>query len=104
MDYLTSHATSKAAASSGTPYSHTRSSTDFPSATKHVHVLPSDSNFGWYIATIILLVLLGGLFSGLTLGLMGLDSVCDHVLPSRQLLTMAIIGKSPGFKSIRDSR
>jgi metal transporter CNNM len=29
----------------------------------------------WYIAIVVGLVLLGGLFSGLTLGLMGLDSV-----------------------------
>jgi hypothetical protein len=42
---------------------------------KHVHVTPSDPRFGWYIAVIVGLVLLGGVFSGLTLGLMGLDSV-----------------------------
>jgi len=42
---------------------------------KHVHVTPADPLFGWYIAVIIGLVLLGGVFSGLTLGLMGLDSV-----------------------------
>jgi metal transporter CNNM len=31
--------------------------------------------FWWYIALIFALVLLGGVFSGLTLGLMGLDTV-----------------------------
>jgi len=31
--------------------------------------------FWWYIALIAALVLLGGVFSGLTLGLMGLDTV-----------------------------
>ena len=41
----------------------------------HVHVPPDDPLFGWYIALVVLLVLLGGVFSGLTLGLMGLDSV-----------------------------
>lgn len=41
----------------------------------HVHVDPTSPLFMWYIAIVIGLVLLGGLFSGLTLGLMGLDSV-----------------------------
>jgi metal transporter CNNM len=41
----------------------------------HVHVDPSSPWFWWYIVIIIAFVLLGGLFSGLTLGLMGLDSV-----------------------------
>ncbi|GFZ49221.1 Uncharacterized protein JCM24511_06971 [Saitozyma sp. JCM 24511] len=40
----------------------------------HVHVDPTSALFMWYIAIVIGLVLLGGLFSGLTLGLMGLDS------------------------------
>jgi hypothetical protein len=44
-------------------------------ANKHVHVTPSDPRFVWYILTAITLVLLGGIFSGLTLGLMGLDTV-----------------------------
>ena len=49
-------------------------------AASHVHVPPTDIRFGWYIGTIVVLVLLGGVFSGLTLGLMGLDSVsrADH--------------------------
>jgi hypothetical protein len=41
----------------------------------HVHVDPTSPLFMWYIAIVVGLVLLGGLFSGLTLGLMGLDSV-----------------------------
>ncbi|ORY27814.1 hypothetical protein BCR39DRAFT_537401, partial [Naematelia encephala] len=49
-------------------------------AGKHVHVTPSDPLFGYYVVFIILLVLLGGAFSGLTLGLMGLDSVNLQVL------------------------
>lgn len=44
----------------------------------HVHVGFATSLFWWYIAFIIGLVLLGGVFSGLTLGLMGLDPVCIH--------------------------
>lgn len=31
--------------------------------------------FKWYIILSVVLVLLGGIFSGLTLGLMGLDTV-----------------------------
>ena len=34
----------------------------------------------WYIAIVVGLVLLGGLFSGLTLGLMGLDSVSPLII------------------------
>lgn len=45
---------------------------------KHVHVHPSDPVFIWYILTAITLVVFGGIFSGLTLGLMGLDTV--HML------------------------
>ncbi|KAK1926456.1 hypothetical protein DB88DRAFT_481900 [Papiliotrema laurentii] len=50
------------------------------SSKNHVHVSPSDPLFGWYITVIVALVLLGGVFSGLTLGLMGLDSVNLQVL------------------------
>jgi metal transporter CNNM len=50
------------------------------SANKHVHVTPSDPRFVWYILTAITLVLLGGIFSGLTLGLMGLDTINLQVL------------------------
>ncbi|BEI83717.1 hypothetical protein CcaverHIS002_0403210 [Cutaneotrichosporon cavernicola] len=50
------------------------------SATKHVHVNPSDPRFVWYILTAITLVALGGIFSGLTLGLMGLDTINLQVL------------------------
>ncbi|RSH90330.1 hypothetical protein EHS25_001664 [Saitozyma podzolica] len=46
----------------------------------HVHVDPTSPLFMWYIAIVVGLVLLGGLFSGLTLGLMGLDSVNLQVL------------------------
>ena len=42
---------------------------------KHVHVSPESPLFAWYIVIIIVLVLLGGIYSGLTLGLMGLDTV-----------------------------
>jgi len=42
----------------------------------HVHVGFGTTLFWWYIALIAALVLLGGVFSGLTLGLMGLDTVC----------------------------
>lgn len=45
---------------------------------KHVHVTPSDPLFVWYIVTIVVLIILGAVFSGLTLGLMGLDSVSAH--------------------------
>jgi metal transporter CNNM len=41
----------------------------------HVHVGFGTTLFWWYIAFILALVLLGGVFSGLTLGLMGLDTV-----------------------------
>lgn len=41
----------------------------------HVHVDPLSPLFWSYVASVVLLVILGGLFSGLTLGLMGLDSV-----------------------------
>lgn len=41
----------------------------------HVHVGFGTTLFWWYIALIVGLVLLGGVFSGLTLGLMGLDPV-----------------------------
>lgn len=41
----------------------------------HVHVGFGTTLFWWYIALIFALVLLGGVFSGLTLGLMGLDTV-----------------------------
>lgn len=44
----------------------------------HVHVGVGTPLFWWYIAFIIALVLLGGVFSGLTLGLMGLDPVGIH--------------------------
>ncbi|KLT41909.1 DUF21-domain-containing protein [Cutaneotrichosporon oleaginosum] len=50
------------------------------SVTKHVHVTPSDPRFVWYILTAVALVLLGGIFSGLTLGLMGLDTINLQVL------------------------
>jgi metal transporter CNNM len=43
--------------------------------TKHVHVEPDNPYFAWYIVISVVLVLLGGVFSGLTLGLMGLDTV-----------------------------
>ncbi|WWC59240.1 uncharacterized protein I303_101790 [Kwoniella dejecticola CBS 10117] len=46
----------------------------------HVHVDPHSSLFLWYILIIVGLVLLGGVFSGLTLGLMGLDTVNLQVL------------------------
>ncbi|CAD6565425.1 MAG: hypothetical protein TREMPRED_001274 [Tremellales sp. Tagirdzhanova-0007] len=46
----------------------------------HVHVTHDDPLFVWYIAIIVVLVLLGACFSGLTLGLMGLDSVNLQVL------------------------
>ncbi|WRT64991.1 uncharacterized protein IL334_001932 [Kwoniella shivajii] len=46
----------------------------------HVHVDPNSTLFLWYIVIIIGLVLLGGVFSGLTLGLMGLDTVNLQVL------------------------
>ncbi|ORX34416.1 hypothetical protein BD324DRAFT_635793 [Kockovaella imperatae] len=49
-------------------------------AEKHVHVSPEDPRFLWYILVIVVLVLLGGVFSGLTLGLMGLDTVNLQVL------------------------
>ncbi|ODN75427.1 hypothetical protein L202_06578 [Cryptococcus amylolentus CBS 6039] len=52
--------------------------TDYPD--KHVHVPLSSPLFFWYIAAIMFLVLLGGVFSGLTLGLMGLDTVNLQVL------------------------
>lgn len=42
----------------------------------HVHVGFGTTLFWWYIVLILVLVLLGGVFSGLTLGLMGLDTVC----------------------------
>ncbi|KAK8846786.1 hypothetical protein IAR55_005874 [Kwoniella newhampshirensis] len=48
--------------------------------TKHVHVPIDSPLFGWYILAILGLVLLGGVFSGLTLGLMGLDTVNLQVL------------------------
>ena len=43
----------------------------------HVHVGFGTTLFWWYIVLILVLVLLGGVFSGLTLGLMGLDTVCQ---------------------------
>lgn len=43
----------------------------------HVHVGFGTTLFWWYIAFIMTLVLLGGVFSGLTLGLMGLDPVSE---------------------------
>ncbi|WVQ69021.1 uncharacterized protein L199_007233 [Kwoniella botswanensis] len=46
----------------------------------HVHVDPHSNLFLWYILIIVGLVLLGGVFSGLTLGLMGLDTVNLQVL------------------------
>ncbi|OCF37506.1 hypothetical protein I316_00631 [Kwoniella heveanensis BCC8398] len=46
----------------------------------HVHVDPNSTLFLWYILAIVALVLLGGVFSGLTLGLMGLDTVNLQVL------------------------
>ncbi|WVR04473.1 hypothetical protein IAU60_001476 [Kwoniella sp. DSM 27419] len=46
----------------------------------HVHVDPHSSLFVWYVLAIVGLVLLGGVFSGLTLGLMGLDTVNLQVL------------------------
>ncbi|WWD07906.1 hypothetical protein V865_006013 [Kwoniella europaea PYCC6329] len=46
----------------------------------HVHVDPHSTLFLWYILIIVGLVLLGGVFSGLTLGLMGLDTVNLQVL------------------------
>lgn len=46
----------------------------------HVHVGFGTTLFWWYIAFIMALVLLGGVFSGLTLGLMGLDTVCQSSL------------------------
>ncbi|WWC87121.1 uncharacterized protein L201_002007 [Kwoniella dendrophila CBS 6074] len=46
----------------------------------HVHVDPDSTLFLWYIFIIICLVLLGGVFSGLTLGLMGLDTVNLQVI------------------------
>ncbi|WVW78683.1 hypothetical protein I302_100643 [Kwoniella bestiolae CBS 10118] len=46
----------------------------------HVHVDPHSTLFLWYIFIIVGLVLLGGVFSGLTLGLMGLDTVNLQVL------------------------
>jgi hypothetical protein len=42
---------------------------------KHRHIEPNSPYFMWYIGVTIVLVLLGGVFSGLTLGLMGLDTV-----------------------------
>ncbi|WVQ76817.1 hypothetical protein IAR50_006491 [Cryptococcus sp. DSM 104548] len=53
-------------------------STDLPD--KHVHVPLNSPLFFWYIVAIMALVLLGGVFSGLTLGLMGLDTVNLQVL------------------------
>nr|XP_031857385.1 uncharacterized protein CI109_007207 [Kwoniella shandongensis]KAA5524457.1 hypothetical protein CI109_007207 [Kwoniella shandongensis] len=47
---------------------------------KHVHVPVDSPLFGWYLVVIFGLVLLGGVFSGLTLGLMGLDTVNLQVL------------------------
>lgn len=44
-------------------------------SSKHVHVQPDNPNFKYYILLSVVLVLLGGVFSGLTLGLMGLDTV-----------------------------
>ena len=51
-----------------------------------MHVSPDDPQFAWYVVIIIVLVLLGGVYSGLTLGLMGLDTVklpviwlCDSI-------------------------
>lgn len=41
----------------------------------HVHVTPTDPRFVWYVLTAVTFVLFGGIFSGLTLGLMGLDTV-----------------------------
>nr|XP_019008722.1 uncharacterized protein I206_06404 [Kwoniella pini CBS 10737]OCF47503.1 hypothetical protein I206_06404 [Kwoniella pini CBS 10737] len=46
----------------------------------HIHVDPNSNLFLFYILIIIGLVLLGGIFSGLTLGLMGLDTVNLQVL------------------------
>ncbi|WVQ84079.1 hypothetical protein IAT38_006224 [Cryptococcus sp. DSM 104549] len=51
-----------------------------PSPDKHVHVPTTSPLFWWYIFAILFLVLLGGVFSGLTLGLMGLDTVNLQVL------------------------
>jgi hypothetical protein len=47
---------------------------------EHVHVSPDSPLFAWYIVIVILLVLSGGVFSGLTLGLMGLDTVSTQLL------------------------
>ncbi|RSH84636.1 uncharacterized protein EHS24_006160 [Apiotrichum porosum] len=47
---------------------------------KHVHVGPDSDMFKWYIILSVVLVLLGGIFSGLTLGLMGLDTINLQVL------------------------
>ena len=67
---------------------------------KHVHVSPSSPFFAWYIVIIVLLVLLGGLFSGLTLGLMGLD----FVLSTFTMLggTDERLDQPPGLKPFRD--
>ncbi|GMK58942.1 hypothetical protein CspeluHIS016_0603840 [Cutaneotrichosporon spelunceum] len=54
--------------------------TALSSTGKHVHVDPSDPRFMWYILIAVALVLLGGIFSGLTLGLMALDTINLQVL------------------------
>ncbi|KAK4687870.1 metal transporter CNNM, partial [Tremellales sp. Uapishka_1] len=49
-------------------------------ASQHVHVRPQDPQFAWFLLVIVVLVLFGGVFAGLTLGLMGLDNVNLQVL------------------------
>ncbi|KAL1409912.1 cell agglutination protein Mam3 [Vanrija albida] len=48
--------------------------------TKHVHIEPDHPSFPIFIGATIVLILLGGIFSGLTLGLMGLDAINLQVL------------------------
>ena len=71
-----------------------RREADYAVSEPHVHVPPDDPLFGWYIVMIIALVLLGGLFSGLTLGLMGLDSVSATLEVVRIRLTARSTFKS----------